>query len=67
MFVVQSGDVIATHRVTGEAGEGQEVRLLELCMLDSREAATAHILLVVSQVPRTHLLEPYPICSCQLL
>ena len=36
MFVVQSGDVIATHRVTGEAGEGQEVGCLELCMLNSR-------------------------------
>ena len=30
MFVVQSGDVVATHRVTGEAGEGQEVGLFEL-------------------------------------
>lgn len=35
MFVVQSGDVIATHRITGEAGEGQEVGLFELCMLGS--------------------------------
>ena len=30
MFVVQSGDVIATHRVTGEPGEGQEVGLIQL-------------------------------------
>lgn len=29
MFVVQSGDVIATHRVTGEVGEGQEVGVFE--------------------------------------
>lgn len=35
MYVVQSGDVIATHRVTGEAGDGQEVGLFELCMRES--------------------------------
>lgn len=52
MFVVQSGDVIATHRVTGEAGEGQEVGFLELCMLDSRRLHDPNILLAVWQVPR---------------
>lgn len=53
MFVVQSGDVIATHRITGEAGEGQEVGLLELYMLGRvrLQKPTSFWLCIASPVP----------------
>ena len=35
MFVVQSGDVVATHRVTGDVGDAQEVGSPSaLCLLN---------------------------------
>lgn len=40
MFVVQTGDVIATHRVTGEPGEGQEVGGPELCLYTSLQCGS---------------------------
>ncbi len=32
MFVVQSGEVIARHRATGDMGSGTEVRVAQACI-----------------------------------
>lgn len=46
MFVVQTGDVIATHRVTGEPGDGQEVGRPELCLYTPLQCVTLPICLL---------------------
>ncbi len=60
MFVVQSGEVIARHRATGDMGSGTEVRLAQAYKVTKRPAFLA--VLLFSQTSSNVLLIPERYC-----
>ena len=63
MFVVQTGDVIATHRVTGEPGEGQEVGSPEQCLYTLLQGAALFTCLLLYLSSSTRALMTTSSCS----
>ena len=67
MFVVQSGEVIARHRATGDMGSGTEVRLAQASTFNIRPASAAGLLFSQTSLHVPLIPERYCLPCCGIL
>lgn len=67
MFVVQSGEVIARHRATGDMGSGTEVRVAQASKFIERPASAAGLLFLQTSLRVLLMHERYYLPWCSVL